>query len=137
MEFVLLKFSLFPDLNTLSDWQYLCWCKNNWLKVTHPPSSLSQCYISLLSGIWLRIWDQHRNTNMNNKDDLVGQLTTPPSLPPPRIHRVFCGIFKFRTNHFTAFFKFGLRNFWCSITIQFNFFGCKNDQKQLSILNRF
>ena len=46
-------------------------------------SSIAQCYISLLSGIW----DQHRNTNMNNKDYLVGQLTknTEPWLPSIRL----------------------------------------------------
>ena len=40
----------------------------------HIRGSTSLYYISLLSGLW-NIDDQHRNTNMNNKDRLVGQLT--------------------------------------------------------------
>ena len=37
--------------------------------------SIAQYYISLLSGIW-NIDDQNRNPNINNRDHLVGQLTT-------------------------------------------------------------
>ena len=44
-----------------------------WWTLLYRVNPTSQCYISLLSGMWND--DQHRNTNMNNKDHLVGQLT--------------------------------------------------------------
>ena len=48
---------------------------------------IAQCYNSLLSGMW-NIDDQHRNTDMNDKDHLVGQLTTPL---PTHTHIFFSG----------------------------------------------
>ena len=42
--------------------------------LTSSPLSTSLYYKFLLSGLW-NIDDQHRNTNMNDKDHLVGQLT--------------------------------------------------------------
>ena len=49
----------------------------DWREWWYPlKTSIAQCYISLLSGMWnIDIDDQHRNTNMNNEDHLVGQLT--------------------------------------------------------------
>ena len=38
--------------------------------------ALCYIYLYLLSGIW-NIDDQHRNPNIDNRDHLVGQLTTP------------------------------------------------------------
>ena len=39
-------------------------------------ASVKQIVISAYSAIFAKLDDQHRNTNMNDKDHLVGQLTT-------------------------------------------------------------
>ena len=60
--------------------------QKNWVKTAIPALSSGQS--NLQTPIWgchRQLDDQHRNPNMNNKDHIVGQLTTPRV---PRCHRV-------------------------------------------------
>ena len=65
--------------------------QKNWVKTVIPAFSSGQN--NLPPSIWgpsRQLDDQHRNTNMNDKDHLVGQLTTPPPTVGQDVVELIC-----------------------------------------------
>ena len=69
---------------------YILWREFFMIGQFWPTSSLTHICTVFFSVIWVLTVDQCRNPNLNNKDHLVGQLTTSSSATSPTIIHAFC-----------------------------------------------